>query len=103
MTQKMSPLKTEVLRKFVLPLIDSYKHNDTASATIIKESMMRAYENSTIANPLRDILKTIEQQRTKPDMRIINLNLDEAQAIKDERFEVAARIRDEIRRLGGKL
>ena len=96
-----STLKEEILRNFIFPLIDSYKHNDIASARTIKESMMQAYGGSSMANPLIDILKIVDQQRINPNMKAINLNLDEAQAIRDERFEDAARIRDEIKRLKG--
>ena len=84
-------------------MINSYKYNDLTSARTIKENITETYGNSSIANPLMDILKIIDKQRTRPDMRIITLNLDEAQAINDERFEEAARIRDEIRKLKGQI
>jgi len=102
-TSGMSPLKAELLRNFIFPLIDSYKHNDPTSAKTIGENLIQTYGNSSIANPLMDILKIVNQQKIKPNMQAIHLNLDEAQAINDERFEDAARIRDEIKRLGGLL
>jgi hypothetical protein len=96
---KMTPLKEEILKNFIFPLINSYKHNDLASARTIRESVIETYGNSSMANPLVDILRILDKQKTKPDMKIIHLDLDEAQAINDERFEEAAKIRDEIRKI----
>jgi len=98
----ISPLKAEILRNFVFPLIKSYEHNDIDSVRTIKENMMQTYGNSSIANPLMDISRIIDLQKSKTNMNIINLNLDEALAISDERFEDAARIRDKIKKLGAR-
>jgi protein-arginine kinase activator protein McsA len=83
-------------------LIKSYEHNDIDSVRTIKENMMQTYGNSSIANPLMDISRIIDLQKSKTNMNIINLNLDEALAISDERFEDAARIRDKIKKLGAR-
>ena len=96
----MPQLKAEILKNFVLPLIDSYKHNDLNSAKTIGDNMMQTYGNSSIANPLIDILRIVNQQKINPDMGAIYLNLDEAQAINDERFEDAAKIRDKNKKIG---
>jgi len=99
-TVEKEKLRQYMLDNFIVPMLDSYSANDEKKAGRIRLDFMRFSYGSPFFNYVLDMVNSIKDSNPNPDL--VNAYLDVAEALYQENYESAAKIRDKITAIQGK-
>lgn len=90
-------IREYLLRNYVIPMLDSNRHGESREFSQTASNFVSFSQGSKFE---RDVLELCALMRTKnPDLELIDLYLNKIEAIRDEKYETAAKIRDQIAQL----